>query len=284
MSVQISEWTGRFGNNILQVKNALHIALYYNLDVTMPKHPLLPKEARIREVAGEGIRYKGTFFGDLGEISARHGFARDVFTRNADAVIKELRGLLAFSGVEPADPNDLHIHIRSGDIFQNWFPNELARHYTPPPLLFYVSIIRAKPWRNIYIICEDQKNPCLWALRQAYPRAKWREQSLLEDIRLILSARNMVYGGGSFIPALLLFSDNIQSTYTISYGMEPATSSFTKHIRRRVFKGDEYLQLMRSWTNHPIQHRLMLSYGFAPPPRGLRKRRHPGSSLMFQGR
>lgn len=284
MSVQISEWTGRFGNNIMQVKNALHIALYYNLDVEMPNHPLLPKEARLRDVKGVGVRYKGTFFGSVAEISATHKLPAGVFERNVDTVIKELRGLLAFSGVEPAHPDDLHIHIRSGDIFQNWFPNELASHYTPPPFLFYVTAIRARAWRNIYIVCEDQKNPCLAALLRAYPRARWREQSLLEDIRLILGARNMVYGGGSFIPALLLFSDNIRSIYTISYGMEPATSSFTKHLRKRIFKGDDYLRLMRSWTNHPIQHRLMLTYGFAPPPRQLRRRRHRGSSLMFQGR
>jgi len=35
----LNEWFGRLGNNIIQLKNILHIAVYYNYNINILKHP-----------------------------------------------------------------------------------------------------------------------------------------------------------------------------------------------------------------------------------------------------
>lgn len=45
------------------------------------------------------------------------------------------------------DPNDLYIHIRSGDIFE--FPSNKA--YSQPPLCFYQKIIQTFKFRKVFI-------------------------------------------------------------------------------------------------------------------------------------
>lgn len=37
--IELKEWYGRLGNNIKQLQNVLHIALYYKEPVKLCKHP-----------------------------------------------------------------------------------------------------------------------------------------------------------------------------------------------------------------------------------------------------
>ena len=38
MNIKINKWYGRLGNNIIQVKNAINIALHYNYNIRIPYH------------------------------------------------------------------------------------------------------------------------------------------------------------------------------------------------------------------------------------------------------
>ena len=54
------------------------------------------------------------------------------------------------------NPNDLFIHIRSGDIFK--YKSNKGMSYAQPPLCFYQSIINIFKFRNIFIISQDKRN------------------------------------------------------------------------------------------------------------------------------
>jgi len=38
MILVIRKWWGRLGNNIIQLRHAIQIAIYYKYDIVMPKH------------------------------------------------------------------------------------------------------------------------------------------------------------------------------------------------------------------------------------------------------
>ena len=57
-----------------------------------------------------------------------------------------------------ANPNDLYIHIRSGDIFIK--PCK-EKSYAQPPLCFYKTIIDNNKFKRIYIISENELNPVI---------------------------------------------------------------------------------------------------------------------------
>jgi hypothetical protein len=44
MNICINNWYGRLGNNIIQVKHALLLAIYYNFNVILPNHPYFNTE------------------------------------------------------------------------------------------------------------------------------------------------------------------------------------------------------------------------------------------------
>ena len=77
------------------------------------------------------------------------------------------------------NPNDLYIHIRSGDIFINpkviWF-------YAQPPLCFYKKIIKKHKFNNIYIISEDKSNIVIDELLDQYKKIKYKKNDLDIDI------------------------------------------------------------------------------------------------------
>jgi len=109
--------------------------------------------------------------------------------------------------------NDLVIHIRSGDIFiDNPHPT-----YYQPPLSFYTDILNAHTFDTIYLVSEDNLNPCVNALLKQYPEIKYKQQTLKEDINLILSAKNVIHSNGTFTVSLLYFSQNIQHTYKYNF-------------------------------------------------------------------
>ena len=58
-----------------------------------------------------------------------------------------------------SNPNDLHIFIRSGDVFsQNPI---LLDNYLQPPLCFYTNIINNFKCENIHIVSENKNNPVI---------------------------------------------------------------------------------------------------------------------------
>uniref|UniRef100_A0A6C0HT03 Glycosyltransferase n=1 Tax=viral metagenome TaxID=1070528 RepID=A0A6C0HT03_9ZZZZ len=255
MNVNIKN-AARLGNFIIQIKNALHIALFHNYNVILPKHKFFNTTYLVINenitIENKTIEDKYSFF--YKEKIKDHQL---IFGKNADKVNKILREIFIFSGIESLK-NDLVIHIRSGDLFQkNPHPK-----YLTPPLSYYKDIIERNNYENIYLISEDTLNPCINKLLALYPNIKFKLQSLEEDIKLILGASNIVISYGTFIPQLLDFSDNIKCIYVPSY-LNNYKKEYFKINRDCIVKTsklDEYYKLMIPWKNTQAQHKTMLSY------------------------
>lgn len=254
MILKISSWYGRLGNNILQVKNVISIALYYNYNIIIPTHKFFNKKKIIlnREDTANEI-FEDNFF----YVNKIERFDSKCYNLNIEKTLTILNNLftIKYNKLEALNNDDLVIHIRSGDLFTLNPPPEM---YISPPLSYYQNIIENGLYKNIYLIAEDTKNPCINKLLELYPKISFKINDLETDIKYILRARNIVSSIGSFISSLLFFTKYTKIVYTPS----------NNHYDRRYFDNikiirtdlTEYLKIIDKWKNTDEQKKIMLTY------------------------
>ena len=108
-----------------------------------------------------------------------------------------------------ADPKELYIHIRSGDIFS---PKTNCR-YSQPPLCFYEKIINNNKFKKIYIISIDKKNVVLDALINKYNNIIYRKGNYKLAISSLVHAFNAVAPISSFFLVAIKFNDNLKNLW-----------------------------------------------------------------------
>jgi hypothetical protein len=160
--------------------------------------------------------------------------------------------------LESLGENDLTIHIRSGDLFDgdgvNWT-------YIIPPLYYYVTIIETGNYKNIYLICEDTKNPCVNKLLELYPSIHFSMNDISDDIKLIMRSTNVVCSYGSFVPALLNMTEYTKKLYIPSYFKQFIhLSLFNPRIEVIQIDLDEYKNEIGSWRNTARDKNMMITY------------------------
>ena len=206
-----SEWYGRLGNNIITLSNALHIALDEDYSaVVFPPHSMFNntyiklKECDINSI--KNIDYKHCI--DIFEINKTEN-KHTRFQKNKQKVLKHLTNIfnLKYRDISKCKDNDLYIHIRSGDLFQT---TENGHASNQPLLNQYIKLIDNSNYDNIYIIAEDKKNPVINQLLNKYPKIIHNINSLEDDIKLILGAKNIAFGDTTFIPTLLYFNKGVK--------------------------------------------------------------------------
>jgi len=196
-----------------------------------------------------------------------------LFKKNKEKVIEILKSIFIIKNNILLDKNDLLIHIRSGDIFHGNNPHP---NYIPPPLFYYVDIIKKNNFNRIYLIAQDRKNPCIEKLLQLFPKIIFKIQSLEEDIKIILGATNIVTSIGTFIPEILTFSDIYKNIYFPSYSKtdEYSVSTMSKDIyspsyslknkidgvNKFFIDLSDYYILMYPWKNLTKQNNLIITY------------------------
>ena len=245
-NIWIKGWSGRLGNNINQLKNAIQLAVSKNYNVIIPRHPYFSK-TYISLNKQIGINSK--------RISDPNNYfdSPNIPDIDQNRVLQILRDCFTVKDVKALDTEDLVIHIRSGDIFDK----DPHPGYIMPPLSYYVDIIRTNTFKNIYLIAEDRKNPCINALLELYPTIQFELQPLEKDIRLILGAVNVVASYGTMIDSLLLFSDNIKRVYRPSYSTILFKLESVEYI---ITDLDNYKESMSPWKNTAEQRETMLVY------------------------
>ena len=153
-----------------------------------------------------------------------------------------------------AYPNDLYIHIRSGDIFTK-YAHPL---YSQPPLCFYQKIIKENKYNNIFLLSNGHENPCVDALLKLYPKIKYIHGSLNDDISVIINCYNLVLSISTFTLTLINLNNNLNNLYfykIIDYNI--TKTNITMHIMNPSSK---YTKLMkRKWRNTTEQLKLMLN-------------------------
>jgi len=247
-NIWIKGWHGRLGNNIIQLKNAIELAVSKNYNVIVPRHKYFSK---MYICLNKQIGINSKRISDPNN----YFYTSDLPNIDQNRVLQILRGCFTIKDVKAIDAEDLVIHIRSGDIFDK----DPHPGYIMPPLSYYLDIIRANTFKNIYLLAEDRKNPCINALLELYPSIQFQLQPLEKDIWLILGAMNVVSSYGTMIDSLLLFSDNIKRVYRPSYS---AILFKLESVQYIITDLDEYKESMSPWRNTAEQREMILGINY----------------------
>ena len=108
-----------------------------------------------------------------------------------------------------ANPKDLYINIRSGEIFTS----VINKFYSQPPLCFYKKIINESNYRNYYILANGHENPVIDKLLSLYPYIKYIHGSIEDDISIIINAYNFVLSISTFPLTLIYLNNNLLNLY-----------------------------------------------------------------------
>jgi hypothetical protein len=120
--------------------------------------------------------------------------------------------LRATTGIPgPTCPDsELVIHVRSGDIFDNYH-----HRYLQPPLAYYTYVIEQGKYERITLVTEaDQRNPVIKPLIQAYgSRLRIQTGSLRDDVATLLTASHLCVGVSTFAYVLSLASTALRHLF-----------------------------------------------------------------------
>jgi hypothetical protein len=239
---------GRLGNNIKQLSNIIDIAIEYkhnvkfNINIDFLDLSIIEKYF-YKYNNDEIIKDESLFY-----YKEKLPFPNEIYIKNIEERNEILRSAFLINNINKLNENDLVIHIRSGDIFCRGRGSGMTTHnsYVPPPLSYYIKEINKFKYEKIYIICEDTINPVVNELLKLYDNIVYKKNTLEEDIRIILGATNIVFSIGTFIPSLMLLSNNIKYIY--------GEETLNKEL-------EEYYKFMKPWNNTVKQCNYILTYG-----------------------
>ena len=172
------------------------------------------------------------------------------------------------SNVKLIDTNDedLIINIRSGeDVFSKQYYSPESYHQ--PPLCFYQTIIETFNFTNIYIISNGKENPVINELLKIYNNIKFMHGTEEEDVRMILSAKNLVLATSSFPIELVKLNDNVKNVFFYDFLKEE--DKFLWHFKENnlrplkynlfvMYPTKEYVKIMNPWRKQDAQFNQMI--------------------------
>lgn len=150
--------------------------------------------------------------------------------------------------------NDLVIHIRSGDIFV--WPHPF---YAQPPLSFYLDIIKSRIWDSVTLIAEDRRNPCINPLLMKIKGIKFKAHDMHTDISILLSAKNLAVGFGTFGTAILKMSKRIENVYMFNHNNRNMFRAQLKSLFNCVPSYRYYTKMINKWRNKNEQRQIMIN-------------------------
>jgi len=264
MSVNIINWSGRLGNNICQIVNAILFAHYNNIEIiTFPKHVYFKQnciDLNKYDLNNNKNNEKNKIFNDIffsrNKICKKYNLNITIFENkkiNISEILKDLINLAEYKNIDITD-NDLTIHIRSGDVYQS----NTHSGWIQPPLCFYENIIKERVWNKIFLICEDNKSPVIKPLICKYSNIVFKIQKLQQDINIIIQSKNICFGMGSFIPALLLLNNNLNTIYYPKYCYRYIIDLIS-YKEKKEYELLNYIQI-GEWKNTNEQIDIMLNY------------------------
>ena len=152
-----------------------------------------------------------------------------------------------------ANPNDLYINIRSGDIFIN----KINCKYSQPPLCFYQSIINKNNFNNIFILSNGHENPVVDELLKLYNTIKYIHGSVEHDISVVINAFNFVMPVSTFSFNLIVLNNNLKNLYIYDlFDFYLKNGNYTVH---KMKPSPKYMKMMKTnWKNTKEQLNLMI--------------------------
>jgi len=255
----IDNWYGRLGNNITQIVNSILICMIKDLNyIKFKNHKYFNKNSIIINNKNDDINHEKDISQFFSKNELLNKYNIDLLNKlnykneYKKIIKKKLKEIFIIESNNKLDDNDLTIHIRSGDIFSS---NPHNGH-VQPPLQFYIKIINSKKWNNIYLISEDLKNPCTKQLLNMYENIIYKKNNLKTDIQIILNSTNIVFGFGSFIPALLLLNQFCKNIYYPKYCERYLLYYLNDEVDEHIYSIQNYIKV-GEWNNTFAQRERM---------------------------
>ena len=270
-ALQVTRWS-LFGNAVHQLCNLAFACERYGVRaVHLPgPHPFFAGD-RMGDIDLDwsGAPIEGGPLTLVGRFFVMKPLRLHMTSRNvARLIVKYVRPLMTAS-IRQIDPrvgdDDLVVHFRAGDLFSEQATSRgVGSDYGQPPLAFYLEAIKREKPKRVCLVFEDRGNPCVdlaeAALRAAGIETVLQSASLADDLRVLLSARRLVIGRGTFAQTAAALSGRARKIYAFDND---------KMLRRlgieivygQDLRGDyKRSVLSNTWTASPAQRELLASY------------------------
>jgi hypothetical protein len=266
-SLRIAEWL-RFGNSVRQLTHLFALAERWGVRrLCLPSEHLL---YRGRPADGFAITYgAGRRAFDL-ELSGYFLHPRALMSpldaATEHRVLEDyVRPLLSPDLLRP-DPrvgeDDLVMHFRGGDAFDTV---DTRRGYWQPPLAYYLAACERERATRVWLVFEDRRNPTITAAERALRSrgidVQIQSGSLIDDLRVLLTARRLVASIGTFLPAIAMLSTRTTAFYHFSPNPYRALASKGIRLLDAIDTGGDFMaSVAADWGARPEQLAMMVSY------------------------
>jgi len=247
--IQITKWQGGFGNNLIQLINAIKIAEVEKIKVVkFPTHNLLTKNnINFNFLNLQNKNLQGTFF------KINHKMEPIEMKEKFHKYIEPIFKLNILSNSYQFKKNELTVHIRSGDIF-NKNPHS---SYVQPPLSYYLKLLEKY---NLNLVFQDYKNPCIKRLLLNDGVQNVSRQTLVQDLFYLINSKNLAIGHGTFGFAVYIISKNLQNLYIPHFSfLDFPIGNWGSDINIHTIELKNYIK-KGNWKNSYLQRRKMLNY------------------------
>ena len=275
MNLIIKSWSGRMGNNIIQLINALKFSIYYKINLIYPKHKCLKTTKLIFSSSNEdnidiNIYDKKNFtrISDIefdNKLLKKNNIKIDINTikkkfQNFHEIKMNLNKIFLIQSKTQLKEDVLVIYIRTGDLF-----DEMNVHpkYISAPLYYYETIINnyKSKYKKYILVAEDTKNPVIKELLKKYPFIEHKINCLKDDLEIILSASHIVSCIGTFVTSLSWISNNMKKVYLPDFvGKRNYFPTIEVEKINLNSEKNNYINSMGNWKNTKIQRKLLLNY------------------------
>jgi len=250
----IQSWSGRTGNNILQIIRAIHYAIINSHNsIEFQQHSLLTSNIITIENI-ENINKSqiiDTFFSlkKYNIIDPEPYVMKEYFQKYIKSIFK----IQTENNNDVTDDKTIHIHFRGGDIFSS----NPHKAYVQPPLSYYKDIINE--YDSIKLVCEDKKNPCINELLKQ-ENVEYISNALEKDLFILSNVSNLIIGFGTFGFLLYLMNPKLKNLFVPDFFVnELPKGSWGNDIKVHIINLPNYIKV-GEWKNSKEQQKNMLEY------------------------
>lgn len=250
----IQGWSGRTGNNVLQIVRAIHYAIINKHDtIYFPAHSLLSSNMILLEKGDHvnQLQIRDTFFSlkKYEIIDPEPYVMKNYFQKYIRPIFKiqiETNNIVD-------DTKIVYIHFRGGDIFSS----NPHKAYVQPPLSYYKNAI--KDYDVVRLVCEDKKNPCINELLKQ-ENVEYISNTLEKDLLVLSNVSNLIIGFGTFGFLLYLMNPYLKRLYIPDFFIdELPDGDWGDAIQVFMINLPDYIKV-GEWRNSDAQQKIMLEY------------------------
>ena len=265
--LRVAGWF-RFGNSVMQLRNVIYVAERWGARAieASKSHPFFVGESAGPIALSWGVKKVGLAPTLQGRFFRLQEFDLSLSASDEARIFRDYVRPMVRPEFRIPDmrvrPDDLILHFRAGDVFTE----EVHPGYGQPPLSYYLAAVEREQPARAWLVYEDRSNPCIdaaeAALRQRGIDVVLQSGTLDEDLRILMSARRIVAGRGTFVHMVSHLSDTLNRVYFFEWGQPASLRRLGIQVVKSTDAHGEFKAalLSRNWRNAPGQRALMLSY------------------------